>query len=333
MPVLKRPLIATAVAAGVAAISIGAAFAQFGTAVAATTCVPLTNIEIILDDSGSMDVTDSGKLRVAGTKLLLSKSINSQKTFGAVQFGSDASTVFAPAVAGPNLAGMEGALDAQINADDGTTNYNAAFDKARTDNPNANARIFLTDGSHNEGDYLEGHRGGPRTDVIGFGSSTFGEDGQRLARIASETGGTYYPQTDSSNLQAVMNQIDAVYNCLAAPKSFTDLFVTLNQTKTHAIKVTRRTRSIDTVLSWAGPENAFDVVSARIVRKGRTVALSRKRKHRKPVKLRITRSTGATYVSLKISRVRRGRLKLKVRANRLLLPTTLTTQITPSRRR
>lgn len=325
MQSLKRSLIAAALAA----TAIAAALSQAGAATAAT-CVPRTNVEVILDDSGSMSALDSGKLRLAGTKLLLRKPSNAQKTFGAVQFGSDASTVFAPAVVAPALAGMESALDAQINADDGTTNYNAAFDKAKADNANANARMFLTDGGHNEGPYAEGHRGGPRTDVIGFGSSTAGDDGLRLARIASETGGTYHPETDASSLQATMNEIDAAYNCLPVPKTFSDLFISLG-TKSHSLNVTGKTKSFDTVLSWSDPANEFDLVSATIVRKGRTVAVSRKR--RKPAKLRITRTKGATFVAIKISRVKKGKLKLKLRANRLTQPSTLVTQITPSRRR
>jgi hypothetical protein len=45
----------------------------------------------------------------------------------------------------------------------GGTDYNAAFDKTKTDPPGAGARIFLTDGGHNVGDYGDGHQGGPPT--------------------------------------------------------------------------------------------------------------------------------------------------------------------------
>ena len=93
MHAFKRPLIAAAVAA--AALAAGAI--QIGSATAAT-CQPRNNVEVILDDSGSMAGFDFDKLRVAGTKLLLDKAANQKKTFGAVQFGSDATTVFAPGV-------------------------------------------------------------------------------------------------------------------------------------------------------------------------------------------------------------------------------------------
>src|ERR671914_517187 len=87
-----------ALAASLAAAAFAVAIAQIGSAVAATNCVPRKNIELILDDSGSMSITDSGKLRIDAAKLLLKKQANRQKTFGAVQFGSDASTVFRPGV-------------------------------------------------------------------------------------------------------------------------------------------------------------------------------------------------------------------------------------------
>ena len=152
---------------------------------------------------------------------------------------------------------MKAALDAQIQADDGSTNYNAAFDKARLDNPNATARIFLTDGGHNAGDYLNGHQGGPRTDVIGFGSSTTGEDGLRLQAIANETGGNYYPQIDSSSLQSVMNEIDSDLQLLVAPTVFKDR--SRGRPDQEPLDQHRQsTRSVDTVLSWLGADKQFE---------------------------------------------------------------------------
>jgi hypothetical protein len=330
---LKRPL----AAATVAAAAIGAAAALTGAATAATSCAPRQNVEVILDDSGSMALFDSQNLRVSGTKLLLGKASNQKKRFGAVQFGSDASTVFAPGVVAQNRAAMEAALDAQIKADDGATNYNAAFTKAREENGNADARIFLTDGGHNIGMYADGHKPGSRVDVIGFGSSTQGEDGARLAKIASETGGRYFAQTDANNLQSIMNEVDAAYNCQSAPTTFQDLFTAPNQTKSHTVNVGASTRSIEAVLTWVGAQNLFDVASVKIVRGGRTVAKSSvgqsRRKRRKATKLRITRTQGATFLALKMTRVKRGKLRIKLRASKLAGPTTLVTQIAKSTRK
>ncbi len=337
MHAFKRPMIAAAVAA--AALAAGAI--QIGSAAAATACTPRNNVEVILDDSGSMAGFDFDRLRVAGTKLLLDKPANQKKTFGAVQFGTDATTVFAPGVVGTNATAMKAALDAQIQADDGSTNYNAAFDKARLDNPNATARIFLTDGGHNSGDYLNGHQGGPRTDVIGFGSSTAGPDGLRLQAIAKDTGGNYYPQTDSSTLQSIMNEIDSIYNCQAAPTVFKDTFNAAGQTKSHSINIGGSTRSVDIVLSWVGTTNVFEITKLRLVRGKRTIAkgssvVDSRRKRAKVRKLKVTRKQGTTFLTVKVTRVKRGKLKFKLRAKQLGvpgLPVALTTQASKSRSR
>jgi hypothetical protein len=324
------------VGAAVVAAALAGGLMQAGSATAAT-CVPKTNIEVILDDSGSMSGFDFDKLRVAGTKLLLDKPANQKKTFGAVQFGTDATTVFAPGVVGANVTAMKAALDAQVQADDGSTNYNAAFAKAGQDNPNAQARIFLTDGGHNAGDYLNGHQGGPRTDVIGFGSSTTGEDGLRLQAIAKDTGGNYYPQTDSSSLQAVMNEVDAIYNCQAAPTVYKDVFTTAGQSKTHTLNVGGSTRSIDIVLSWVGATNVFEIAKLRLLRGKRTIAkgsaIASKRRRNRVRKLKVVRRQGATFLALKVTRVKRGKLKFRLRAKQLGvpgLPVSLTTQASKS---
>ena len=86
--------------------------------------------------------------------------------------------------------------------------YNAAFAQSDADNPNANARIFLTDGAHNADAYANGHLVHKvPTQVISFGSGLSPDDQARLQTIANDTGGTYYPQVDSSQLQSVMNTI------------------------------------------------------------------------------------------------------------------------------
>ena len=79
------------------------------------------------------------------------------------------------------------------------------------DNPGAQARIFLTDGGHDVGTYNNGHLTHKvPTYVVGFSSGVAApEDQQRLQAIASETGGQFFPLTDSSQLQSVMNSIGA----------------------------------------------------------------------------------------------------------------------------
>src|SRR4051812_35503282 len=198
---------------------------------AAATCTRTSNIEAILDDWGSMDSTDPTKQRVRGLNLLIDTPGNEQTTLGAVEFGGSfagtedrSDTVFPPQAIGPNAASMKAALDQKIQADNGGTDYNQAFARAKADNPNAKAWIFLTDGGHNTGTYNNGHQGGPPTYVIGFGSSTTGVDGQRLQQIANDTHGKYYPQTDSSSLQSVMNEIGITLSCQTPPATFNNAF-------------------------------------------------------------------------------------------------------------
>lgn len=297
------------------------------------TCVPATNIEAIVDDSQSMSFTDSAKNRVEGLKILISKSANAKKTLGALEFGSGSSdpatTLFAPQTIGPNAAAMGAALDANILADHGATNYNAAFDKAKLDNPNANARIFLTDGAHNQGIFNNGHQGGPPTYVIGLDVIGL-DDIARLQAIASETGGKYYPNVTTANVSATMNEIDAALNCQAISRTFTDTFLKVGQLKSRSTKISARTRSVDLVLTWADPLNAFTIGSIKLrTSRGTIASISRSR-------LRITRVAGRTFLNVHVSRLKRGKLIFKLRAKTLGTGTTtgvsLTTQATLSRR-
>ena len=284
-------------------------------------CVVRTNIEAIIDDSGSMSSTDFDRVRVAGMNLLIDK--NPQRTLGAVEFGSDAGTVFLPAQIGPNAAGMKGALDTLIQADGGTTNYNAAFDRANAENPGAHARIFLTDGGHNEGDYLEGHRNGgaPPTYVIELGSFIDQVARDRLARIAAETGGRFFEQVDLSRIQAVFNTINAHLDCLNPPKTWTDTFQRVGQQKRHTLVIPRNfardipvlgrpPRMVELVTSWTVASSRFTIPrkSIQIVRNGKVVASKG---------LRVRRVNGETFAIVRISRLVRGKLVFKVKAVRL----------------
>src|SRR5690349_14319943 len=81
-------------------------------------CTPATDIEAIVDDSGSMSITDSNRLRVQAMNLLID-TLGKGTTLGAVEFGSAgfennppaADTVFPPQPVGPNGNAMRTALD------------------------------------------------------------------------------------------------------------------------------------------------------------------------------------------------------------------------------
>lgn len=326
--------------ASVLALAPIAAPADTGALAAAARCPPATNIEAIVDDSGSMSLTDPEKLRVAALELLIDTPGNEQTTLGAIEFGGGlgfpgeppaADAIFAPEPIGPNAAAMKAALRAKINADNGLTDYNAAFALAQSSDPGAKARIFLTDGGHDAGPYNNGHRGGPPTYVIGFGSATSGADGARLRTIAADTGGKYYPQTDSSNLQGVVNEIGTILTCQTVPQQFRDGFRRAGQSRAHAVTIGGAARTAQLTLSWSNPADRFTIGSLRIVRGGRVVASAARTR-----RLRLTVRHGDTFLVVKVAGLVPGKLQFRVRATRLgsgAPRVSLTTQVSQSRRK
>lgn len=285
----------------------------------ASACVRAANIEAIVDDSGSMSYTDSNRLRVQALDLLIS-TLSPSTQLGAVEFGSEllgqpgADTVFKPEPVGPNEKAMRAALDQKIQADNGATDYNAAFAQSDADNPNADARIFLTDGGHDVGTYNEAHltRRVP-TYVIGFGSGLAStEDQERLKKIASDTGGRYFPLEDASQLQAVMNNVGAALTCQTPPRQFTDQ-LGQGQSKSHSVAIGAKTKSVQITLTWASSLDRFKVSGLKLVGQGGTLAVASRRRH-EPSQLKVTTKTSSTFAVLKVSRLRKGRLVFSVKA-------------------
>jgi hypothetical protein len=324
--------VAAIVAAGASTVSDSDAIATIAATATATqtgqspqrtaaACTAVTNIEAIIDDSGSMLSTDSNRLRVAALDLLISKPQNARRTLGAVEFGSRASSLFRPELIGPNERSMKSLLNTNVRGNDGGTNYNEAFTIAKTENPKAQARIFLTDGGHNAGLYENGHRGGPPTYVIGLTigpASPSNPAGTRLRQIASETGGKYYPQQDASTLQATVNAINATFDCQQVPGTFTDTFTKQGQTRTHSTAILEGTRTVELTTTWSDPTNKFALTGLGGAQGGTVVG---------------RRTVGATYVVLLITKPPRGRLKFSVEARRLVTgKASVITQIAQNRR-
>ena len=123
IPVTAAGAAAALVAALAIAPSVGAQGAR-----AAAKCIPVPNIEAIIDDSGSMTFTDPNRLRVAALDLLIETPGNEKITLGAIEFGgaflsteSATDTVFPPEPIGPNASTMQAALNEKIKADNGLT--------------------------------------------------------------------------------------------------------------------------------------------------------------------------------------------------------------------
>jgi hypothetical protein len=142
--------------------------------------------------------------------------------------------------------------------------------------------------------------------------------------FATDTGGVYYPETDSSLLQSVMNSIGSALTCQAAPTSFTDQ-IAAGKSVGHSIPISGKVKSAKIVLTWSSPLDAFTISSFKIVRHGKTVA-----KAAKVRKLKIKRTTTDTYVVVQLSRLVKGTLRFKVKAAKVgsgAPKATLTTQV------
>ncbi len=305
--------------------------------ISASSCKSASNIEAIIDDSGSMEITDPNKLRVQGMSLLIDDLAPSTQ-LGAVEFGSGieappiisipaANTVFPPEAVGANANAMRSALDAAIKADNGATDYNGAFAKSDADNPGADARVFLTDGGHDIGTYNEGHLNHKvPTYVIGFGAGIApGPDQARLKKIAKDTGGKYFPVADTNELQAAMNSIGAALTCQTPPQQFTDL-LKQGQSKVHKITVGAATKTLQITLTWASPLDKFKLNGLALVGKHGLLAVA----SRKPGKLKVTKTASSTFAIVKISGLRKGTLRFNVKAAKVASgapKATLTTQV------
>lgn len=181
-------------------------------------CTYRANVSAIIDDSGSTSSTDPAKLRAAALRYFISRQLNAKgfpaRKLSAVEFGDDASVVFGPTeINEANRAAMDAALDADIDADDGRTDYDAAFFYDSVINIDHDARIFFTDGRHNEGAYDNLHRPGPKTHVLGLDVS----DSDLLDRIARETGGFHIPLDEASEVPIQMERVFADLSCIEQP--------------------------------------------------------------------------------------------------------------------
>jgi hypothetical protein len=323
--------------AGAAAVVTALLVAPAEARVHAAACKPLTNVEAIVDDSGSMFATDPNVLRGQAVKLIIQQQAQTQPSFtlGGVSFGDGATTLFAPGAVGSNRTTMLASL-ASLQADDGTTNYGAAFTQAATDNPGRQANIFMTDGGNN-GDPIPFPQ--PPTYVIGFGDSAAApEDQQALQSLASTTGGQYYPQTTSAKLVSVVNGVLAQITCQSQPQSFNDTFTKLGQAISHSVVIGRSTHSANLVISYPSKDDLFTFSAALFVH-GKKVAATTARKH-KVKKLKVTIVRSETFFTARVRGLKRGKLRFKIKAKKLgvsLDPSNpagaVTTQFSPSRKR
>jgi hypothetical protein len=282
---------------------------------AAAGCTPATNIEAIIDDSGSMDFTDPGKFRTTLLDAFAALQQNQGKTLGGVEFGDTSDVLFAPAA----IPGVIPAMDASfalVNADNGSTDYNLAFATAQSANPGANGRIFLSDGEHNVGAYGNGHVG-VKTDTVGFGAT----DPTLLNQIAADTGGIAFNLLDSTQVPAVAAGITADMNCKAPPLVFTDTFSRQGQSFTHSFKPSGK--SADILETWDNQTSVLDLIKFSTGGGGHASASSVAH-----VSVKARKKSGKGFVTVHLKGLKKGkRIKFKVKARSLAGTTTGTASV------
>lgn len=321
-------------------------------------CTPATDVAAIVDDSGSMEVNDPLDIRGAAMQLLITKPGEQSRTLGAVEFGAEAGPLFPPATIATAQAAMLSSLSELRNdgygGDGGSTDYNAAFAESSGEQPTANARIFLTDGGHNVGPYLNGHLGGPRTYVVGLNIGPAGEgnpEADLLGRIAADTGGDYFPlrldpsdsaDTQSKRIQPVFNAIDALLQCHGAPQQAVRTLTMPNKPAAPLTSQFAGAAGLEVVLSWTAPNTQVGLASATVRNAGGRVVAnltgkrpqyhSRQRRHRGPRPERLTPGIvqGSTFQTITVPRPSHGAsLTIAVETPALSEATTVNIQVSP----
>jgi hypothetical protein len=253
-------------------------------------CLAATNVEVIIDDSGSMSDTDPSELRRLATELLITKPRSEGKVLGVYEFGSEGAQVIAPTlivprgVLGSNKPKLIEAVEKATGADNGGTNYNLGLKGAVDDNPAAMARIFITDGAHNEGEYTDQHRGGPPTYVIGLGRGAGkGELKARLDRIAAETKGRSYTGVTAENIVAVVNRIDSRLNCDLELDTDVDTLTLDDPVDEQVVDLDPNARTLDVDVSWGDVFDDVEPEEIAFLRDGRVVGRASARRLREIV--------------------------------------------------
>lgn len=313
-------------------------------------CQPASSVSAIIDDSLSMGRSDPAAIRRRALELLITKPSAADLTLGGVEFGSYASTLFLP---GPlasegERAGMLASLaalqnDGSTEDDGGSTNYAAAFALSGLNQPEADARIFLTDGGHNEGTYDNDHRGGPPTYVVGLG---IGPDGSSsaaslAARIAEETGGRYFSlyrngrtKRELNQLQPTINRIDTLLDCQALRKQTKQTFSRRGQVGVPTETSFGSAGALEIVVSWSVSGCNMGLRSAVATdRHGAIVAdlagkrrIGHSKRHR--AKLSVNTVAGKTFETITVQRPPKGRhLIVRLGAQHIVKPAVVRIQI------
>jgi len=96
----------------------------------------------------------------------------------------------------------------------------------------------------------------------------------------------------------------------ATPPTFTDTFAAAGQTKPHAVKITAATPVAEITVRWTDRRDRFDLSAVQNVR--RTSFARPSTEEQTPEKLKITRRSTATSLTVRVEKLKPGTLKFKV---------------------
>jgi hypothetical protein len=307
--------------AGVFALLAASGGASAAPQAKAAACQKATNFEAIIDDSGSMSGSDPSKFRTKLLDVFANIGANNGKILGGVEFGTTANPLFSPAPI-PGVIPAMNASFVQVDADNGGTDYDAGFAAGNAQNPNANARIFLSDGLASEP--TQHLNPNVKTYVVGLGLSNNQQALELLTRIASQTGGPPpFLIEEASQLQPVAGAITAAGNCKKLV-TFTDTFVRRGQQFGHSFKASGK--SADILTTWPNVGTLLDLIKIQAILGGRPLAASAELAQSARVKTK--KKKGATFTTIRLKGLKKGaKVKFKVKAKALAGTTVGTTQV------
>lgn len=321
-----------------------ALFGVFAAVADAKKCLKDPEVALIFDDSGSMARTDPNWIRAEALRLFLDKPSTRGMKVGAVEFGSQGGSLFRPGIVSEDRKRMMASLwklnndGFEARGDGFTTSYNAAFRASRRLQPNADARVFLTDGGSTDRRVRIGLAKGAPTYVVGLniGQARRGKYARQLRRIATVSGGRYFPlrkgrrfnaNKQMTLLQPVINRIAAKLGCGKIAKTVSIEAKRKGQRfGPYGVKFGRH-KTIQVQASWARPGTTIKFVNCRVVNRGGRVVADLAGKGRR-AKLKIRVSSNKANKLLVVKRPRRGwKLVFRIRIVKVKKPTRVVVQM------
>lgn len=182
-------------------------------------CPATRDIELVVDDSGSLRNSDPQNLRRAAIEQMLSKPRDTPIRLGAIEIGRTATEVFAPLSIeatglgqGVELETLRGLLDERIRNDAGATDFTAGLIAAAVHNPLAGALVIITDATEPAPAAPLPHPGRP-VYVLQVPARTTPRTKPALLALARATGGTYFEGVDAVSLPAALGVVEADLRC------------------------------------------------------------------------------------------------------------------------